>query len=60
MYVKLISDTVKKKTVSQKKYFDPVLTTFLRIKEIEYFRNIENFISDKNSCNWATILGCKL
>lgn len=59
-YVKMVTDTVKKRNSSEIKYFDPAISTILRTEEIDYYRNIENFLPDKASCNWAAVVGCRL
>ena len=58
-YVAIVRDTIQRRRKGQSKLFDPVLSIFLSVKNSEYCRVIENFITDSASLNWGCVLRYK-
>ncbi|MCK5510118.1 hypothetical protein KAI65_01055 [Candidatus Parcubacteria bacterium] len=56
LYAELVSDSVKGKRKGKIKYFDPVLSVLLKVKDSKFSRLIKNFLKDKQSLNWTSVI----
>lgn len=53
-YAQAVADTIKR--TGTKKVHDPVLSSLLKVNGAEYARVVKNFLPDKQSDNWASVI----
>lgn len=61
-YASLVNDTVKERAEEEKRYYDPVLSTFLSIrkKHSKVCRAVEDYFPDRQSYNWACLISFEI